>query len=271
MLHQIKAFLYFLNMIYQQRYVIKKLVIQDFKKKYLASYLGLIWAFIQPASIIIVLWFVVTIGLRGGNLESGLPFLPWFIAGMVPWFFVRDGIANSSNSLIEYSFLIKKMYFRVGMIPLIKIFTTFLTHLFLVLILICFAVGFGFYPTLYWLQLPYYLLCALFILIGIGWLTSSLIVFVRDVKQTIDILLLLLFWLTPILWPPERLSGKVSYLVTLNPFAYIVTGYRNTFINKEWFFNDLGVTFYFWSVTIAFFVIGALVFHRLKPHFSDVL
>jgi lipopolysaccharide transport system permease protein/teichoic acid transport system permease protein len=267
----IKNFYYFNKVLFQQRYIIQKLVARDFQKKYLASYLGLPWAFLQPFSIILVLWFVVSIGLRGGDLSDGTPFLPWFISGMIPWFFIKESLHNSSSSLIDYSFLIKKMYFRVGMIPLIRIMTALIIHLFLIVILLIFVVAYGFYPTIYWLQLPYYLLCSLILLVGLGWFTSALMVFVRDVKQTLDVLLTLLFWVTPIIWPYARLQGNMRLVADLNPFFYLTNGYRETLIHGKWFFENISLTLYFWFLAIFFFIMGAFIFQKLKPHFADVL
>lgn len=269
-MHQLKAFLYFLKMIYQQRYVIKKLVIRDFQKKYLGSYLGLPWAFLQPAAIILVLWLVISIGLRGGGVGE-IPFLPWFIGGMIPWFFISESINSSSNSLISFSFLIKQMYFRVGIIPIITIITALIIHLFLVLVLMIIVTLYGYYPNIYWIQFPYYLLGTFFLLAGIGWLSSALTVFVKDMKQIIAIFITLFFWLTPIIWPHDRLAGKSRLLVDLNPFFYITNGYRETFLTHEWFFENIWLTLYFWGFVAILFISGALIFHRLKPHFADVL
>jgi lipopolysaccharide transport system permease protein len=269
-MHQIKAFFYFLKMIWQQRYVIKKLVIRDFQKKYLGSYLGLPWAFLQPAAIILVLWLVISIGLRGGGIGD-IPFLPWFIGGMIPWFFISESINTSSISLSSFSFLIKQMYFRVGIIPVITIVTALIIHLFLVLILMVVVVLYGFLPSIHWIQFPYYLFGTVMLLVGIGWLSSALTVFVQDMKQIITIFITLFFWLTPIIWPHDRLTGKARLLVDLNPFFYITNGYRETFITHEWFFENVWLTLYFWGFVAFMFIAGALVFHRLKPHFADVL
>ncbi len=267
----IKNFYYFIKVLFQQRYIIQKLVARDFQKKYLASYIGLPWAFLQPMSIVFVLWFVVSIGLRGGDPSEGIPFLPWFISGMIPWFFIKEGITNSSNSLIDHSFLIKKMYFRVGMIPLVSIITALIIHLFLLLVLIVFVMAFGFYPNIYWIQIPYYIISSLLLIIGLGWLTSALMVFVRDIKQTLDVLFTLLFWITPIIWPHNRLHGNMRLVVDLNPFFYLTNGYRETLIEGKWFFENINLTLYFWFLTAFFFVFGALLFQKLKPHFADVL
>jgi lipopolysaccharide transport system permease protein len=269
-MHQIKAFLYFLKMIWQQRYVIRKLVIRDFQKKYLGTYLGLPWAFLQPAAIILVLWFVISIGLRGGGVGN-IPFLPWFIGGMIPWFFISESINSSSVSLGSFSFLIKQMYFRVGIIPVITIVTALIIHIFLVLVLMLVVIFYGFSPTLHWIQFPYYLFGTVMLMIGFGWLSSALTVFIKDMKQVISIFITLFFWLTPIIWPHDRLTGKSRLIADLNPFFYITNGYRETFITHEWFFENVWLTLYFWGFVAFMFITGALVFHRLKPHFANVL
>jgi len=259
-------------MIYQQRYVIKKLVIRDFQKKYLGSYLGLPWAFIQPAAIVLVLWLVITLGLRGGADDPhGPPFLPWFICGMIPWFFILESINNSSISLTSYSFLIKQMYFRVGAIPIITLATALIVHLALLFLLMIIVVLYGYTPTLHWIQLPYYLIGSLLLLTGLGWLSSALVVFIKDVQQIIGILLTLFFWITPIIWSHTILTGKSRLLADLNPFFYIINGYRETLLTHEWFFENIWLTLYFWFFVLFTFIFGAIVFQRLKPHFADVL
>lgn len=270
-MHKIKSFLYFLKVIYQQKYIIKKLVLSDFQKKYLGSYIGLPWAFIQPAAIVLVLWLVISMGLRFGDVGRDIPFLPWFLAGIIPWFFISESINSSSASLLSYSFLIKQMYFRVGIIPIITNITALTIHLFLVLVLVLVMVLYGYHPTLYWLQFPYYLAGTLLLLTGLGWLFSALTVFIRDVQQIIGVLLTLFFWLTPIFWPYTMMTGNMRYIVILNPFFYITNGYRDTFLSGGWFFHNPLLAIYFWGLVFLAFVAGALVFQRLKPHFADVL
>jgi lipopolysaccharide transport system permease protein/teichoic acid transport system permease protein len=190
---------------------------------------------------------------------------------MIPWFFISESINTSSVSLSSFSFLIKQMYFRVGIIPVITIVTALIIHLFLVLILMLVVVLYGFSPTLHWIQFPYYLFGTVMLMIGFGWLSSALTVFIKDMKQVISIFITLFFWLTPIIWPHDRLTGKSRLVADLNPFFYITNGYRETFLTHEWFYENLWLTVYFWGFVAFMFITGALVFHRLKPHFANVL
>ncbi|MHC1708682.1 MAG: ABC transporter permease [Bacteroidales bacterium] len=267
----IRSLISFVYVLFKHKYIIGQLVRRDFQNKYLASYIGLAWAFIQPAMSILVIWFAFTYGLKIGKMDSGLPFAPWFICGMIPWIFIAETITSSSGSLIEYSYLIKKTYFKVSIIPFIKIFTTLITHVFFIGVIIIFTLAYGFKPSVYWFQIIYLLISAFILLSGLGWLISSITVFVRDMGPIVNVIIAILFWATPIMWPYTMLSGHLKYLALLNPFFYIIEGYRYTFIGNAWIFQNIEMTMYFWVLTSIIFITGALVFKKLTPHFADVL
>jgi lipopolysaccharide transport system permease protein/teichoic acid transport system permease protein len=257
--------------LYHHRFVIGQLVKRDFQNKYLASYLGLAWAFVQPAVTIFVIWFAMTYGLKVKATDSGTPFVPWFICGMIPWLFISETLTSSSGSLIEYSYLIKKTVFKIALIPLIKIFTALLVHLFFIVVIAVFAVAYGYKPCIYWLQLPYLVLASFILLTGLGWLVSAITVFVRDMKPIVNVVIAVLFWATPLMWPYTMLAGNLKYLALFNPFFYIIEGYRYTFLGQGWMFRNVEMTIYFWVITMLTFFGGALIFKRLTPHFADVL
>ncbi|MCI5121252.1 MAG: ABC transporter permease, partial [Candidatus Electrothrix sp. AUS4] len=96
-------------------------------------------------------------------------------------------------------------------------------------------------------------------------------VFVKDVSEIIGVLLQIGFWATPIFWDVSTISPDHRWIFKLNPACYIIQGYRNTFINHIWFWETATVSIYFISISSIFFVLGAIVFKRLRPHFGDVL
>lgn len=77
--------------------------------------------------------------------------------------------------------------------------------------------------------------------------------------------------MTPIMWSYSILPDRFQWLAKLNPMYYIVEGYRDTLINKVWFWDRYFQTVYFWVLAIGIFVLGSIIFKKLKPHFSDVL
>lgn len=267
----IKGFLLFILALWQNKYVILQLAKRDFKNKYLGSYLGLPWAFIQPSVTIAVMWFVFTVGFKAGPVDLGVPFFFWLICGMIPWFFISEAIASSTGSLMEYAFLIKNISFRPSIIPLIKIITALVIHLFFTLVIIAVALLYGYKPSIYWVQIFYYQFSSIVLIVGFAWIVSSFMVFIRDIGQFVNVFIQIGFWATPIFWSYKMLHGKLILIQKLNPFAYITEGYRDTFIYHTWFFEHYKVTAYYWGMTAVVFVIGALVFKKLKPHFADVL
>jgi lipopolysaccharide transport system permease protein/teichoic acid transport system permease protein len=90
--------------------------------------------------------------------------------------------------------------------------------------------------------------------------------------QIVSMVLQFLFWMTPIFWSAKILPIKYLNMVKLNPVYYIVEGYRESFIYHVWFWEShYELTAYFWIVTGAILIFGAVVFRRLRPHFADVL
>ncbi|MCX7680009.1 MAG: ABC transporter permease [Spirochaetes bacterium] len=261
----------FITTLLKLRSLIVQLAKRDFKNRFAASYLGIYWAFIQPFITFFVIWFVFTVGFKSSNIEPSIPFVPWLLCGMLPWFFMQDVVNQGTQSLINYSYLITKINFRSSMIPIIKIATSLAIHLIFLIILVIVTLLYGIPPALQWVQIIYFLFCSVILLLSITWLTSSITVFFRDMENIVNVGMQILFWATPIFWHHSVLSGKLQYIAYLNPFFYIINGYRDTFIYHQWFFSKPLFTCYFWIFSTLCFIGSALVFSRLKPHFADVL
>ena len=266
-----KEFYRFLKHVKASRSLLKVLIKNDFKKQYLGSYFGLIWAFLQPLSFMFVIWFVFESGLRSTSPNGDIPFFLWLISAMIPWFFFASALSSGTNAIVSNSFLVKKVAFRVSILPMVQLGSTLIIHLGLLLFLLCVLVLYGIYPTWYWIQVLYYLFSALVLLLGITWLTSSLRVFVKDITNFVGVLLQMGFWFTPIFWSVDKIPEKYSFIIKLNPAYYITNGYRETFLEQKWFWQTPYEMLQFWLITIAFFIFGAVVFKRLRIHFGDVI
>lgn len=263
--------------IYGSKRLILDLVKNDFKVKYAGSYLGITWAFVQPVITILLYWIVFQYGLRVVTSDTSIPFAIWLITGMVPWFFIADAITNGSNGFFEYNYLVKKVVFKISIIPVIKVFSALLVHIvfmiFLIAIYILYQV-FGSdisFPNISILQLPYYTLCAAVLSLSIVYTTSSITVFFRDLSQFISIMLQIGMWATPILWNISMVPDEYKWIVYSNPVNYIVEGYRNALTGGVWFWQIPYQSLWFWCFTAVIFMVGMVVFKRLKPHFADVL
>lgn len=256
----------------QNRKLIMNLAKNDFKTKYAGSYLGIVWAFVQPIVTILVYWFVFSVGLKAGNV-SDYPFVLYLVSGIVPWFFFQDALNGGTNALMEYNYLVKKVVFKISVLPIVKMISALFVHAFFVVFSLVLCSLYGYTPSLETLQILYYSFCTFMLTLGLVYATSAIVVFFRDLTQIISIFLQVGVWLTPIMWDVNMLSNYpwLIKLFKLNPMYYIVTGYRDSMLGHVWFWNHWGWTVYFWIVTVVLFALGSWIFKRLKPHFADVL
>lgn len=260
----------YLKSLYKDRNLILQLAKNDFKVKYLGSYLGMFWAFVNPVILILIYWFVFQIGFRSMPVGD-VPFILWLVAGIVPWFFISEAVAVGTNSILDNSYLVKKVVFRVSLLPIIKMLSTLFIHIiFLIIVIILFLV-YGYEFNIYYLQVFYFLFSTIILVYGISLITSSLAIFSKDVGQIVSVILQFGFWLTPIFWSFAIVPTNIQFWFKLNPVYYLVEGYRNTLIYKRWFWEDPLLTIYFWFVTLFILVVGIWLFKKLRPHFSDVL
>lgn len=260
---------FFRDLITNRRLLID-LVKNDFKSRYLQNYLGILWAFVQPVATIVIFWFVFQVGFRVAPIQD-TPFILWLIAGIIPWFFLSEAWQNATSSVVENSFLVKKIVFRVDMLPIVKITSALAIHGFFLALMLAIFMVYGFEPSWYWLQMGYYLFASLVLLLGLAWITSSVVIFFRDLGQIVSMLIQFLFWLTPIFWMLSMVPEQYRLWFELNPAYYITQGYRDSLIDHVWFWDKPQQALIFWSVALAIFALGALIFRKLRPHFADVL
>ena len=259
--------------LFQSRHLIWKLARNDFKKRYAGSYLGAVWAMVQPVVTVVMYYIVFEVIMGSGRpmANDEIPYVLFLTAGLVPWFYFNESLQNGTNSMLEYNYLVKKVVFKISILPIIKIIAATFIHVFFACILLVIAAIYGYFPSIYTIQLVYYSFCMFILVLGMCYTTCAVMVFFKDLGQIINILLQIGMWATPILWDIESIGPKAQMLVKINPLVYIVNGYRSTIFEKTWFFEDFYSTMYFWIFTVVIFGIGALVFKRLKVHFADVL
>ncbi len=262
--------------LYQNRRLIFKLAKNDFRKRYAGSYMGAFWAMAQPVITVAMYYFVFTVLLPNKQrLLSGgatdVPFVLFLTAGLVPWFYFSEAITSATGALLEYNYLVKKVVFKISVLPIIKIIAATYIHAFFVVVLLVIACIYGYYPSLYTLQVFYYSACMFILVLALSYTTCSIVVFFRDLSQIINIGLQVGMWATPVLWNLNEFGDKVQMFVKINPLVYIVEGYRSAVYGHQWFWEDFYSTVYFWIITLVLFGIGALIFKKLKIHFADIL
>ncbi len=259
--------------LFQSRHLIWKLAKNDFRKRYAGSYMGAVWAMVQPVVTVVMYYIVFDVIMDSSRQMASetVPYVLFLTAGLVPWFYFTESLQNGTNALLEYNYLVKKVVFKISVLPIIKIIAASFIHVFFVLVLLVIAACYGYYPGIYTIQIFYYSFCLFVFVLGVCYTTCSVMVFFKDIGQIINILLQIGMWATPILWDVNGMAPEVQMLIKINPLVYIVNGYRSAVFEETWFFEDFYSTVYFWIITVVIFGFGAIVFKRLKVHFSDVL
>jgi lipopolysaccharide transport system permease protein len=256
---------HFLRNLVERRALVAQLVRRDFQQRYVGSAAGWLWGVVHPLVLLASYYFVFEICLRipapagvaGGN------YVMFLLAGFLPWMLFQETVTRSAGSLVEHSNLITRTVFPSEVVP-VSIFLSSLIHHLIGVGLVAIAVALWaktLSPML--LLLPVYMFLLGLLAVGIGWIASSLHVYLRDTGQVLTVLMTLWFWTTPIMIDEDH------PLVKANPMTWVVRAYRARMLSSEWpDFSELAVIAAF---AIGLFVVGGLFFRHLKRGFADVL
>lgn len=256
--------------IWKDRLLLFSLSTKDFQRKYSGTFFGSFWAIVQPLLTIVVYWIAFQYGFKSPDV-NGVPYVVWFICGIVPWLYVTESISTASNCFVEYNYLIKKVKFNVVILPLVKILSAFYIHVFFCIIAVAIGAGLRVSPTIYLIQLVYYMVAGIILIFSITLITSSIVVFFRDLNQIISVVLLIGMWGTPIAWTLNGFPESIHKFFKLNPFFYIIEGYRDAILGRNWFWEHPYLTLYFWGVVLVLFIFGGRIYVKLRPHFADTV
>lgn len=173
--------------------------------------------------------------------------------------------------MLEYSYLVKKVVFNIDILPVVKVMAAVFTHIFFIIFTIIMFTVSGRPLNVHYLQIIYYSFCTFMFSLSLSYITSSVVVFFRDLTQIVNIILQIGVWITPILWTMDRIHGNLVWFFYLNPVYYLVSGYRDSLILNVSIISRWRMGLYFWAVTLVLMLVGRKLFSRLKVHFADVL
>jgi lipopolysaccharide transport system permease protein len=255
--------------------LLKILVQRDLEARYKGSIVGNLWPLLNQLSQLLVYTYVFSIVLKVKLSLKGLPvndvtFGLWLFAGLIPWIAFSSGLAQSAGAVIGQPNLVKKVVFPLVLLPLVPIGSAFVESSFGLMLLVAMIalVTQTIHSTL-WL-LPLIWIPQLLLTAGLGYLVAGFTVFLRDIPQTIGIVLNLWFYVTPIMYPssavPEQLAGWIGWV---NPMFTVVDVYRDLILTGE--FAHGPELAQLWVISTLIFGLGLWVYRRLRPAFADVL
>ena len=235
--------------------------------RYLGSVTGLAWAFLHPLALLAVYHFVFTTVFRTGPL-NGKSFLLFVAVALWPWLAAQEALSRGTVSIAGYAGLIRKVAFPHELVVYASVAATlalqFAGYLAVLVVLALFGEPVRFEGLL--LAVPLWIVLAVAVT-GLALALAALQVFIRDIEHILMPLLMILMYLTPILYPLELVPEGMKPWVAANPFGYLVDRLRDALLDGRlalrW--SDAGAV----AVAAGLFVTGRWVFLRLSPHFED--
>jgi lipopolysaccharide transport system permease protein len=254
--------------LWQYRDLLWFLAVRDIKVRYKQTALGVAWAVLQPLFMMVV--FYVFFGRLGKLGPEGVPYMPWVLAGLVPWQLFSNALSNASNSLVAEQRLISKVYFPRVLIPTSSVLgglVDFAIALCLLLVLMPF---FGVYPSWQVVTLPLFLVLAVVAALAVSLWLSALNVQYRDVRYTLGFLTQLWLFLTPVIYESSRVPEKWRPLYGLNPMAGVVDGFRWALLGGSQ--PPPGPMLLVSALMTLLLLVGGLFyFGRMERQFADVV
>lgn len=235
------------------------------------AYLGRAWNILTPLINIGAYWFVFGVGLRSNRPVDGHPFLLWMLCGIIPWFFISQAIVKGAGSIYAKAGTALRLRYPLATIPAGSVLEALFNEFSMLLILLVTLLYYGYYPTIYWLNILYYLAYAYVFLTALAMFTATLTMIARDFQLFISAIIRLLFFLTPILWSTENLPAFARTLLKLNPFLYIIDGFRNSLLYQIPFWAHQLRLPIFWFAALLVLVLGCNIFMRYRDQFLDML
>ncbi len=245
-------------------FVLRNLVAKDFKVRYRNMSLGILWSLVNPLVMMGVLTFVFTVVWDNPRPNFWL----FVLLGIVPYNFFALAWATGTTSIIDNAPLVKKVPFRRELLPISVVLANSL-HFLIQFGLLLIAVGFVIGPSWSWLWLPLVLLLQLAFVTGLSLATSALDVYVRDMRYIVESVNLILFWLVPIFYGFDQISPELAPVYQYNPVAAVVLITRTILMRGAE--PDLSTLVKLAGVTAVAFVVGLVLFRRLRRDFSDYL
>ena len=255
---------------WQNRTMLWQLAKNDFKARYATSFLGVAWAYIQPLCMILVLWFVFQVGLRSSDIQ-GVPFIVWYAPAYLVWAFFQDAVTSMTNCIREYHYLVRKVNFKISLIPAVKLIPGIFVHLGFFVFIVLLNLIYGIRLHISNLQMVYYFFCAIVYAYGLGLICAAIAPFAGDIQSIVNVTMNIGFWATPIVWNINSVSGPVQKILKFNPMYYVCNGYRDAFLTHIPFWEHMGTTVYFWLVALFLVLTGSRLFRKMSPDFADVL
>jgi lipopolysaccharide transport system permease protein len=258
-------------LLWQNRNLIVSMVGRDLEGRYKGSFGDRLWTVAQPLLLMLAYWFVFGVVLKTRFADNPNPsvYMLFFLCGMLPWLAISEAIGRAPNVILEHRNFVKKLVFPVEILPANLVFSGLVSSALALIVYLFFlmATRERIPPEALWL--PVVLAPQILFTLGVCWAWAALGLFARDLAQVNGFLLTLVFFLTPICYPTEKLPAEALGILQKSPVFKLVAEYRLLFISETR--PDWAVMGQLTVMSLGIFYLGYGVFRKLRPSFPDVL
>jgi lipopolysaccharide transport system permease protein len=239
---------------------------RDLKVRYKQTILGVAWAVIQPLFTMII--FTIFFGKLAKLPSDGIPYPLFACAAILPWTFFSNAVTNSGASLVGSANLITKVYFPRIFIPASAVAAGLMDLMIALGILIILMAYYGVGMTWSLLMAPALIILTTLLAVAVGMWMSALNVKYRDIRYALPFAIQLTMFVTPIIYPVSLVPSKWRWLLTLNPLAGIIEGYRSAFFGRPFDWQMLAISA---AITFALLLYAAYYFKQVERRFADIV
>jgi lipopolysaccharide transport system permease protein len=252
--------------LYAFRYMFYSLVKKSLFGKYKNSVLGFIWNFVTPA-ISVVLFYVVFENFMGRDIPN---YWAYLCIGMFAFTFLNTNMIGGASNITSNGGMIKKMYFPREILPLSQVTYTFIVFMiaYIIVIVLMAITGFSF-SSRGLLALPVVVFTMFIFSFGTILITSAISVYSRDFEFFITATARILFWVTPIFYTVDSLTGILSKIIWLNPLSYYIIGLQD--ILYRGIMPDYTILIACFILSLVTLSLGVYIFEKLKNGFAEKL
>jgi ABC-type polysaccharide/polyol phosphate export permease len=241
----------------------------EFARRFSGTVGGAIWMFVGPLATILTIWFALEFGLAS-SARFGGGFGPSLAVGLCAWLFFVDAVLNATSSITSNPHLVKKVVFPVWVLPLAAILSSFVVHCAVLCVVLAVLSVAGLGSSVNLVALPFWMLCLLMFATAVGLAVATLNVRYREASVVTPNILSLVFWLTPIVWPPDMLPEHLKGAFLSNPMATIIEGYRRS-VGLTDRTSTSGEAAQFVLIAVLVIAFALRSYRRQRPHFADSL
>jgi lipopolysaccharide transport system permease protein len=258
-----------LRQLWEYRHLLSLWLRYTIQARYTQTTLGIIWIVLLPLSTALVLSLAFSQFLRIGRFAGNVPFLTFFLAGIVPYGVFNSGASKSTSAVSGQIGIISRVYFPREILILLPIGEAIIDFVFTFLVLVVINGIYGNWPQLSYILLIVPLLILVLLSLGIMFVIGTWSMLVRDIPQLVGVALQLLFYVTPIIYPFESIPPSFRFLILLNPLTPLIQAFRQIVIYNQGL--DLVSLYYPLVVSLGMLFAGYAFFKSREGVLSDLV